>query len=132
LVFNALAVDARGGEVVDFIQGESGSRKQDTSDGVVDLQWSKSEGKVELRHVRPGGTEAIRKIEGGRTVLSGLEEGNHQFFLRQPGGEWGRPLVVENRYMERDEVVFLLVIGGLIVLAVVVAVILGSLRKEGG
>jgi hypothetical protein len=34
--------------------------------------------------------------------------------------------------MERDEVVFLLVIGGLIVLAVVVAVILGSLRKEGG
>ena len=103
-------------------------------DGVASLEWTPVEGGVELRHLKPNGVEVIYTIEKDtKSVVSGLDEGRHEFQLRPlEGGSWGKVLRLENEFMERSKVEGLLVIGGVIVAVIVGAVVLGSLRSKEG
>lgn len=96
------------------------------SDGVVSLEWGEGVDEVELLHRRPDQSEIIRTIEGDRkTVVSGIAEGVHEFQLREPGGEWGGVMTVTNTFMDRDQVVSLLISGGLVVTTIVGGILMG-------
>jgi len=115
----------------DMDQGPGEDEVIEITDGVVTLDWIHDERSVELRHRKPNGRESIQDVTGDtRTVQSGLADGLHRFQLRADGGEWGDLLKVRNTYMEKSRVVWLLVSGGIVVTAIVVAILYGSFSQN--
>lgn len=103
-----------------------GEAEVEISEGVVSLEWKGEGGEVELLHRRPDQPDLIRKITGDqKTVVTGMDEGVHEFRLRVPGGDWGGVMTVTNTFMDRKQVVWLLFSGGLVVAFIVGGILTG-------
>ena len=122
------------GADLDWIQGgkEVASGEMKISEGVVSLEWREGTELVELRHLRPDKRETIHTITGDhKTVVSGMDEGDHEFQLRVPGGEWGGVMAVTNTFMDRNKVVWLLISGGLVVVFIIGGIVAGMWGGKG-
>lgn len=113
-----------------------------STDGTVDLKWmddSAASYQLEERSPSSDGNYKLR-YEGPdiSSVRSGMAEGTHVFRVRiidsngEPG-PWSQPLTVEVKFMDAGRVRLLLILGGIVVIATVIAILHGHLshrRKE--
>ncbi len=80
----------------------------------------------------------VVRYEGfdGSSVLSGLAEGSHHFRIGPAeASDRSRPLAVEVKFFPRDQLAWLLGIGGLVVTLTITTIIAGAVRnreKEAG
>ena len=113
-----------------------------SNNGVVVLEYAKNEGvAIELQQSATADfSEASTRYQGAdaASTLTGLAEGSHYFRIRpvfagEPG-EWSNTLQVTVAYMERGQLVTLLVTGALVAGLTAGAILLGHFkaRKQKG
>lgn len=108
-----------------------------SDDGVVSLSWA-SEGaeEVVLQQSRTRDfSEMVERYRGTDpgSVLTGLEEGDHYFRIGNGSGAWSEPLHVTVTFFPRERLFVILALGGVVVLATVIAIVAGFFqnRREG-
>lgn len=108
-------------------------------DGQITLSWESSHDS-QVVELQQGSTDrfsdpVLRYVGADHgSVITGLPEGSHFFRIRaldadRQAGPWSKPFEVKVAYMERSQVIRLLIIGGLIVVSTVVAILAGHFRK---
>lgn len=113
-----------------------------SEDGVVDLKWghlaSNSKGATYELQARKRGAEFVTRYVGTdqSSVLTGLAEGVHEFRVgwHMAEGEtstWSEPLILKVQYMDAAKVRWLLILGGLVVVATVIAILHGHFTHRG-
>lgn len=132
VVVGGLAGEVGAGDVQFTVPGDAESVN---SEGVVSLVWDGKEG-VEYE-VQQGDSVLFENAKvryagpDHGSVLTGFEEGSYYFRVRDAGGEWSDVVRVDIEFMDRQQVVLLMVVGGLVFLATVGALLAGHFRQRG-
>lgn len=104
------------------------------SDGVAELAWigknAKSFTLEENLTDEPGGFKIRYQGTDLASVRSGLAPGVHHFRVRADDGPWSDTLTVQVAYMEEARLHLLLALGGIVVLATVIAILHGHLTHS--
>ncbi len=62
--------------------------------------------------------------------VTGLEEGEHYFRVRQSGGTWSEPVAVTVKFPPLSQVLIGLVSGALLLIITVAAIVIGYYRQQ--
>jgi len=127
-----------GSNEIDFTD-RVGLEKSVSDDGAVTLTWDKEpSATIILQRDRSAAfTDPLVLYEGSDngSVITGLEEGEHFFRIGSSEGKFSEPLRIRVEFVSRVQLIILLSLGAVVVLATVLAIVLGHLgtrRTEGG
>ncbi|MDF1740792.1 MAG: hypothetical protein P1U86_16650 [Verrucomicrobiales bacterium] len=128
-----------GTDEIDFLEREAFTEKP-SDNGTVTLKWSNPRNEaVALEQSGNAGFDPfVVRYEGTDTssVLSGLAEGKHYFRVGAAGGgPRSETLAIEVEFFPRDQLAWLLGIGGVVVVLTIGTIIVGAAQnreKEAG
>ena len=137
-----IAIFLCGGQVganeIDFTD-RVGLEESVSDDGAVTLSWDKEpSATIILQRDRSAAfTDPLLLYQGtdAGSVVTGLEEGEHFFRIGFAEGEFSEPLRIRVEFVSRVQLTILLSLGAIVVLATVLAIVLGYLgtrRTERG
>ena len=107
-----------------------------SDNGVITLRWDVKNGQV-VEVERIGGMDGIPSAiiysgEDVATVITGLREGEYSYRIRElDSADWSEPVQVEVRYVSRSKLLWLMTLGGVVVVATIFTVVIGALRSRG-
>lgn len=127
-----------GANEIDFTD-RVGLEESVSDDGAVTLSWDKEpSATIILQRDRSAAfTDPLLLYQGtdAGSVVTGLEEGEHFFRIGFAEGEFSEPLRIRVEFVSRVQLTILLSLGAIVVLATVLAIVLGYLgtrRTERG
>lgn len=105
-----------------------------SDNGTIALKWDHPPGAaVELQHAGDASfSDPTTRYQGADagSVVTGLPEGSHFFRIREKDGAWSQALEVKVEFFPPQKLFLLLGVGGVVVVATIVTIVLGALNTR--